>query len=76
MDVADRADLENECFINSALYNQYKHREKTNPQVSTEGSVRYCVDCGKPIPAARLKAVPNTIRCVECQQLFEKRMYR
>lgn len=76
MDVADRADLENECFVNSALYNQHKHREKTNPQVSTEDSVRYCVDCGEPIPAARLKAVPDAIRCVDCQQLFEKRMYR
>lgn len=76
MDVADRADLENECFVTSALYAQHKQREKTNPQTSTENSVRYCVDCGEPIPAARLNAVPNAIRCVECQRLFEKRTNR
>ena len=67
MDVVDRANLENECFVTSALYTQHKQREKTNPQVSTEDSVRYCVDCGEPIPAARLKAIPDAIRCVDCQ---------
>jgi phage/conjugal plasmid C-4 type zinc finger TraR family protein len=32
---------------------------------------RDCCDCGDPIPVARMKAAPWTIRCVECQQEFE-----
>lgn len=76
MDVADRADSENEHFVINALYNHHKQREQTNHHASSEDKVRYCVDCGKPIPAARLKAVPEAIRCVECQQILEKRMRR
>lgn len=76
MDVADRADSENEHFVNNALYNQHKQREQTNHHASSEDKVRYCVDCGEPIPAARLEAVPEAMRCVECQHIFEKRMCR
>lgn len=76
MDVADRADSENEHFVINALYNHHKQREQTNHHASSEDKVRYCVDCGKPIPAARLKAVPEAIRCVECQKILEKRMHR
>lgn len=32
---------------------------------------RLCEDCGNPIPEKRLKYVPYTTRCVNCQQLFE-----
>ena len=31
-----------------------------------------CVDCGAPIPAARLIANPEAMRCVECQEIHEK----
>lgn len=30
------------------------------------GGAGICVDCGRPIPAARLEAVPHAVRCVEC----------
>jgi len=32
---------------------------------------RYCVDCGKEIPAARRQHMPNATRCVDCQSLLE-----
>jgi RNA polymerase-binding transcription factor DksA len=35
------------------------------------GTYGICVDCGQEIPAARLHAVPEAIRCVECQRHFE-----
>jgi DnaK suppressor protein len=35
------------------------------------GNYGKCVDCGKDIPAARLEAVPESIRCVEDQQRYE-----
>jgi DnaK suppressor protein len=31
-----------------------------------EGTYGTCVDCGQPIPEARLEARPLSIRCVEC----------
>lgn len=32
-----------------------------------------CVDCGEPIPGARLDANPSAARCIRCQEAFEKR---
>ncbi|MGX2947365.1 TraR/DksA family transcriptional regulator [Frederiksenia canicola] len=32
---------------------------------------RDCVDCGLPIPALRLRAMPRAVRCVKCQQDYE-----
>ena len=37
-----------------------------------EGKYGKCVDCGKNIPAKRLKAVPYTICCIQCQSKEEK----
>lgn len=31
-----------------------------------------CEDCGKPIPEARLKRIPNANCCVPCQESREK----
>ena len=40
---------------------------------STKGEGRReCVDCGTPIPAARLIHVPNANRCCTCQDQFER----
>src|SRR2546425_7805027 len=39
-----------------------------------QGKYGICVDCGKEIPAARLNAIPETVRCVEDQRLYEARM--
>lgn len=37
------------------------------------GSYGECIDCGKPIATARLKAYPGATRCVDCQGALEKR---
>ena len=34
-------------------------------------STGICMDCGGGIPAARLRAIPNAIRCTGCQLLYE-----
>jgi phage/conjugal plasmid C-4 type zinc finger TraR family protein len=39
-------------------------------EVGTYGT---CVECGAEIPAERLKAVPEAVRCLECQRAFEAR---
>ena len=38
-----------------------------------DGSYGLCVDCGVGIPAARLHAAPDALRCIACQEKFEKR---
>jgi RNA polymerase-binding transcription factor DksA len=39
-----------------------------------DGRYGICVDCGKEIPAARLEAMPESIRCVDDQRLYEARL--
>ncbi|HIE52263.1 MAG TPA: conjugal transfer protein TraR [Armatimonadetes bacterium] len=36
-----------------------------------EGTYGLCEDCGRPIPQARLEALPYAERCVECQSRIE-----
>jgi DnaK suppressor protein len=38
-----------------------------------DGSYGTCKGCGRMIPPARLEAVPEAVRCVDCQRLFEGR---
>ena len=35
------------------------------------GTYGICVDCGRPIPPERQLAVPEAVRCLEDQRLFE-----
>ena len=36
------------------------------------GTYGSCVDCNAAIPLARLKAAPQALRCIHCQEKFEK----
>lgn len=36
-----------------------------------EGRYGKCVDCGAEIPEGRLAAVPEAVRCLDCQRHFE-----
>jgi DnaK suppressor protein len=38
----------------------------------SEGSYGVCPDCGQRIPQARLDAEPTALRCIRCQELYEK----
>jgi len=35
------------------------------------GTYGTCLDCGSQIPASRLGAVPEAVRCLDCQRHFE-----
>ncbi len=37
------------------------------------GEYGRCVDCGEPVSAARLEALPEVERCVRCQERVERR---
>jgi RNA polymerase-binding transcription factor DksA len=36
-----------------------------------DGSYGVCLNCHQRIPPDRLSAVPETVRCLHCQRLFE-----
>jgi phage/conjugal plasmid C-4 type zinc finger TraR family protein len=36
-----------------------------------EGTYGICRDCGREIPADRLEAMPEAVRCLDCQRHFE-----
>jgi DnaK suppressor protein len=38
-----------------------------------DGSYGICKGCGREIPPARLEAMPEAVRCVDCQRRFEGR---
>lgn len=38
-----------------------------------EGSYGRCADCDEAIPVARLEAYPSALRCIRCQEAFERR---
>ncbi len=39
----------------------------------TDGRYGRCLDCAKPIPAGRLRALPFALRCLACQEKCERR---
>jgi DnaK suppressor protein len=38
----------------------------------SQGSYGICESCGQKIPEARLEAEPTALRCVRCQELYER----
>jgi DnaK suppressor protein len=38
----------------------------------SEGSYGSCESCGQEIPEGRLQAEPTALRCLQCQELYEK----
>jgi DnaK suppressor protein len=50
------------------------HRVQEARKALAEGRYGVCVDCGKEIPQARLEALPESVRCVEDQRLYEARL--
>ena len=65
MDIADQAQDSEAVYRRVALA-----RGRTRPmgrQLVIDGCVR-CAECGEPIPAARLTAVPGVALCRDCQE--------
>lgn len=65
MDEADRA----EALIEATTANAVARVHAAQAQAGQAD----CEDCGEPIPAARRAANPAAIRCLECQQHYERR---
>ncbi|WP_037587020.1 TraR/DksA C4-type zinc finger protein [Stenoxybacter acetivorans] len=64
MDWAERAALNEAVFRETAL-------ARVGVNAPPANATGLCLECGTPIPAARLQAIPNAAYCVACQVLFE-----
>ena len=62
-DDADKAQAQAEWLEEYRI----KHRRKHVMRASD-----YCVDCQELIEPQRLKAAPSAVRCIECQQDWER----
>ena len=58
---------------NALLENSAQQRAEVEAALARieDGTYGTCVDCGKPIPDARLEVRPEAARCVEDQEKYE-----
>ena len=59
-------------FATRTLLVERVHKLRTALDHLKEGSYGTCVECGEPIPAARLRAMPEVETCVRCQDRIER----
>ena len=66
----DTHDLELDAGTELMLADQAEQVELAMKRLE-EGTYGTCIDCGKEIPAERLEAIPEAIRCIEHQEQYE-----
>ncbi len=67
MDEIDQANIHAEFFQQQAL------RDHFAKAIGSHVPVSECIDCGMPIEKARLRIVPDAVRCVDCQRKKERK---
>ncbi|MEJ1358324.1 MAG: TraR/DksA C4-type zinc finger protein [Candidatus Sedimenticola sp. (ex Thyasira tokunagai)] len=77
MDDIDRAKQREVLHRDKALEAQLAAGAETESPYEVDG-IRYCLDCHDEIPEERIKARPESVRCVPCKEKKEqrKRNYR
>lgn len=85
MDEIDVAQQNEELFRQAALKTHFAGRQDTTLMTNdyemgpascgsgTPSHHKMCCACGAEIEPARLEAIPNVIRCVDCQARKERR---
>ena len=74
----DQFDLANKRLHQEIVVNQLSHMNQRFKQVRAalkrldEGLYGICAKCGNDINPERLKAIPHTTLCVNCQESFER----
>ncbi len=67
-DMSDKATTDT---INEIL--EVEHEQEVHAaELRAKGAYGKCEDCGKPIGAERLEALPSSTRCVKCQAQAEQ----
>jgi RNA polymerase-binding transcription factor DksA len=63
---------ERELEVTTELFlDEEERRIEEARRALAEGRYGVCVECGSQIPANRLAAVPEAVRCLDCQRHFE-----
>ncbi|MGZ4974660.1 MAG: TraR/DksA family transcriptional regulator [Burkholderiaceae bacterium] len=70
-DPIDRAN-DTAQFNNDLAIQQHLIDHTLPAQLIVDGVVE-CIDCGDEIPVERLAALPNCVRCIDCQTMYEIR---
>jgi DnaK suppressor protein len=80
--VAEQArDMEDDSFSNLIVDLNFSEVERDVDELrristalrrATDGTYGLCDDCDVVIPTARLEVEPTALRCVRCQELYEK----
>jgi DnaK suppressor protein len=80
--IAEQArDTEDDSFSNLIVDLNYSEIERDAEELRriqgalrrlTDGTYGVCSDCGKDISLARLRAEPTAVRCIECQEVYER----
>ena len=80
--VAEQArDMEDDSFSNLIVDLNFSEIERDADELrrieaalrrAKDGSYGLCADCDAVIPTPRLEAEPTALRCVRCQELYEK----
>lgn len=74
-------DMEDDSFSNLIVDLNFAEVERDADELrridtalrrANDGSYGLCVDCDVVIPIARLEVEPTALRCVRCQELYEK----
>jgi len=72
LDAADLA-IDTDAPVPSA---EHIHELATAADRIAEGGYGVCIDCGAEIPLQRLRAKPEAVRCIACQQQVERMRVR
>lgn len=80
--VAEQArDMEDDSFSNLIVDLNFSEIERDTDELrriegalrrANDGSYGLCADCDAVIPTPRLEAEPTALRCVRCQERYEK----
>ena len=72
---ADETQAASEQATASAI-NEILEREREqaehSAQLKAQGKAGVCEDCGGPIGAERMEALPDSTRCVRCQATYDR----
>jgi DnaK suppressor protein len=74
-DVADRATLEDLSQTHDRLRDTDRPRARAILDALSrieQGCYGICIDCDEPIALARLRAIPEVARCIECAEQYER----